>query len=158
MKRRIQKQSLQEAEHFPYPLFVKPIIPKLFGARVYTNVGDLRRECQGLAINTDILTSNAVSFAAEARTFILDGEVLDGAFYEGKGNIREAIAAAAEFARSPFLPRTLVLDIGLIQDQGWAVIEINAAWGAGLNGCRAERVWPCIAAASGPPSDKPFAR
>ena len=104
LKRWIQKQSLQEAEHFPYPLFVKPIIPKLFGARVYAN------------------------------------------------------AAAAEFACSPVLPRTLVLDIGLIKDQGWAVVEINAAWGSGLNGCRAERVWPCIVAASGPQSDKPFAR
>jgi len=28
------------------------------------------------------------------------------------------------------------------------VIEANAAWGAGLNGCAAEKVMPCIAAAT----------
>jgi hypothetical protein len=155
LKRRIQKQRLREAEHFEYPLFVKPFTPKLFAAHVYGNLAELRRECHGLGIDTAVFTSNAVPFVAEARTFILAGEVLDCAFYEGDGNVREAAAAAAHFSRSPILPRAVVLDIGLIKDQGWAVIEVNAAWGAGLNGCQAERIWPCIAAASGPQLDKP---
>ena len=152
LKRRIQKRRLEEAEHFQYPLFVKPVIPKLFAARVYASLVVLRRECQGLGGDTAVLTSAVVSFVAEARTFILDSEALDCALYEGDGNVQEA---AADFARSQFLPRTLVLDVGLIKNQGWAVIELNAAWGAGLNGCQAERKWPSIAAASGPQNDKP---
>jgi hypothetical protein len=155
LKRRIQKHRLDEAEHLQFPLFVKPVIPKLFTAHVYASVVELRTECQGLGGDTAVFSSNVVSFAAEARTFILDGEVLDCALYEGDGNVQEAAAAATHFARLPFLPRTLVLDIGLIRDQGWVVIELNAAWGAGLNGCQAERIWPSIAAASGPQTDKP---
>ena len=30
----IEKRRLDEAEHFPYPVFVKPVVPKLFAARV----------------------------------------------------------------------------------------------------------------------------
>jgi hypothetical protein len=150
LKRQVQKHRLEEVEHFAYPLFVKPVIPKLFAAHVYANPVELRRECQGLDSDTAVFTSTAVSFVAEARTFVLDGEVLDCALYEGDGNVQQAAAAAAHFARYPLLPRTLVLDVGLIKDQGWVVIELNAAWGAGLNGCRAERIWQSIAAASGP--------
>ena len=100
-----------------------------------------------------MLTSDTVSFVAEARTFILEGEVRDCALYEGDGNVQEAAAAATDFAHYPLLPRTLVLDVGLIKDKGWVVIELNAAWGAGLNGCQAQRIWPSIAAASGPQTD-----
>jgi hypothetical protein len=32
----------------------------------------------------------------------------------------------------------------------WAVIEFNATWGAGLNGCNPEKVIAAILAASGP--------
>jgi hypothetical protein len=33
---------------------------------------------------------------------------------------------------------------------GWVLVECNAAWGAGLNGCDAGAAVACIAAASGP--------
>ena len=151
LKRRIQKQRLQDAENFQYPLFVKPVIPKLFAAQVYNNLAELSRECHGLAVGTAVLTSDVVLFVAEARAFLLDGEVLDCALYEGDANVQEAAAAAARLARSLPLISALVLDVGLIEERGWVVIELNAAWGAGLNGCQAERIWPCIAAASGPP-------
>lgn len=150
LRRRIQKHRLDEAEQFQYPLFIKPVIPKLFAAHVYSGLAELRSECEGLGDDTAVFTSTVVSFLAEARTFILEGKVLDCALYEGDGNVQGAAAAAAHFARYPFLPRTLVIDVGLIRDEGWVVIELNAAWGAGLNGCKAERIWPSIAAASGP--------
>lgn len=41
----------------------------------------------------------------------------------------------------------------VIDGRGWAVVEFNAAWGAGLNGCDAEKVLPGIVAASGPGGD-----
>jgi hypothetical protein len=46
------------------------------------------------------------------------------------------------------LPRAVVVDVGLIAGRGWAVIEFNAAWGAGLNGCDPEKVLPAILEAS----------
>jgi hypothetical protein len=51
------------------------------------------------------------------------------------------------------LPRSVVIDVGYIDNQGWAVVEFNAAWGAGLNGCSPEKVLPAIVAASGPGCD-----
>ena len=33
------------------------------------------------------------------------------------------------------LPRTAVLDVGVIAGRGWAVVEQNSAWGSGLYGC-----------------------
>lgn len=149
VKRRIRANRLVEAKRFQYPLFVKPLVPKLFEAQVYLSADDLQRACQGLGNATTILTSEIVTFLAEARAFILDGEVLDCALYEGDGDVHAAHAAAVQFARFPVLPRTLALDVGFVEGRGWAVIEMNAAWGAGLNGCQAERIWPCIAAASG---------
>jgi hypothetical protein len=38
------------------------------------------------------------------------------------------------------LPRTAVLDVGIIADRGWAVVEQNAAWGSGIYGCDPVRV------------------
>ncbi len=38
------------------------------------------------------------------------------------------------------LSRTAVLDIGVIADRGWAVVEQNAAWGSGIYGCDPEQV------------------
>jgi len=47
------------------------------------------------------------------------------------------------------LPMTVVVDVGFVGGRGWTVIEFNAAWGAGLNGCNPERFLPAIVAASG---------
>jgi hypothetical protein len=41
-----------------------------------------------------------------------------------------------------------VVDLGLTDDRGWVVIEANAAWGAGLNGCDPVAAAHCIAVAT----------
>ncbi len=46
------------------------------------------------------------------------------------------------------LPSALVADVGFVAGRTWAVIEFSAAWGAGLNGCEAEKVFPAIMRAS----------
>ena len=38
--------------------------------------------------------------------------------------------------------------VGLVAERGWAVIEFNAAWGAGLNGYDPELSLPVIVMAS----------
>lgn len=108
LKRRIEKHLFEGAEHFRYPLFVKPVVPKLFTARVYPDLAELRRECHGLAGDTALFTSDAVSFVAEARTFVLDGKVLDCALYEGYGSTNDAAKAAAHFSGLAVFPRALV--------------------------------------------------
>ena len=46
------------------------------------------------------------------------------------------------------LPKSYVLDIGYNKANGWFIIEFNASWGAGLNGCQAEKVIECIRTAT----------
>lgn len=33
------------------------------------------------------------------------------------------------------VPKAIVLDVGFIADIGWAVVEMNGAWGSGYYGC-----------------------
>ena len=46
------------------------------------------------------------------------------------------------------LPVTSVVDLALVEDRGWALLEFNATWGAGLNGCSAVAAARCIGQAT----------
>lgn len=149
-RRALTRQTIGAAPTLAYPVFAKPMTPKLFRARVYASPEELDAECAGLPAETAILLSEIVAFTAEARCFVLEGRVLDCAVYEGEGDLDAAVAFARALVAAVSGPRAYVLDVGLISDRGWAVVEFNAAWGAGLNGCDPERVLSAIAAASGP--------
>ncbi|AZZ93396.1 DUF4343 domain-containing protein [Hahella sp. KA22] len=131
-----------------FPAFLKPAAPKLFKASVYASPTDLAVETRGLEPDTPVLHSEIVQFACEIRCFVWRGDVLDAAVYEGDGALDDGLRFARQLAQSEHLPTTCVLDIGYIPQRGWSIIEANAAWGAGLNGCRAEKVLPCIEAAT----------
>jgi hypothetical protein len=131
-----------------FPVFVKSVIPKQIRSRVYHSGEALAMECQGLEQETRYLASPPVTFVAEARCFLLEGRVLDAAIYEGRGDPAEAAAFAARVAEGDGLPAAVVMDVGLLEGAGWVVVEFNAAWGAGLNGCDPARVLPAIAAAT----------
>lgn len=147
-KRRVRTATLGDAAALTWPAFVKPVMPKQFRAAVHDGHASLLAECRGLEPETPLLVSEVVDFVAEARAFILDGVVVDVALYEGKGGLGEAAGLAAEVAASWPLRAPCALDVGLMADGNWGVVEANPAWGAGLNGCRAARVLPCIAAAT----------
>ena len=85
----------------------------------------------------------------------MDGLVLDAAVYEGESEAVGAEKFVEALTRSMPLPRTVVVDVGFIDGRGRAVIEFNAAWGAGLNGCDPDKVLPAIAVASEPISEPP---
>lgn len=149
LKRQVIRQALGEISANRFPSFVKPVTPKQFRAAVYESVAELSSECRGLPPDTSVFISEVVSFAAEARAFVYGGHVLDASLYEGMANTAGAAEFVALLIREMPLPSPVVVDVGLLGDSGWAVIEFNAAWGAGLNGCDAERVLPAIVAASG---------
>lgn len=147
-QRDVRVMSLADVRVQPFPAFVKPIVPKQFTARVYASAAALDQECRGLESSIEVLRSAIVTFEAEARAFVLDGQVLDCAIYEGNAEIKAAEAFAQEFCDGAPLPVTCVVDVGLIKGQGWAFIEANASWGAGLNGCDADHVLPAIESAT----------
>lgn len=149
LQRRLEKRSLAEAQSLPFPAFIKPVTPKQFRGTVYGSADELANECRGLTPGTEVFVSEVVQIAAEVRSFVLDGRVLDASVYEGSAAKAEAITFIHELAHAMPLPRTVVVDVGLIAGRGWGVIEFNACWGAGLNGCDASKALPAILAASG---------
>jgi hypothetical protein len=150
LKRDLQFVALQDAVRFTYPCFVKPVTPKQFRAMVYASHNVLLDECRGLEDTTPIMMSEVVPFTAEARTFVLDGHVMTCAVYEGTADHEAATRFATLFVdhHKGKLPQTCVLDFGCVASGEWSVLEANATWGAGLNGCDAEAAITCIASAT----------
>jgi ATP-grasp domain, R2K clade family 2 len=157
LKRQITHRVLAESSAITFPSFVKPVVPKQFRGAVYRSSTELAAECRDLSPDAEIFVSESVAFSAEARTFVLDGRVLDTAVYEGEREEAGAGAFVTALARAISLPLTVVVDVGFIVGQGWAVIEFNSAWGSGLNGCDPEKVLPAIIAASDPGCNSNFA-
>ena len=146
--RRVRATTLGDARHFAFPTFVKPIVPKQFRAGVYASWPQLETECFRLDMEVPVYESEVVEFDAEVRAFILDGQVQDAALYEGSASLGQAMEFLSAVAPSVVLPTTCVLDVGHVPGRGWMVIEANAAWGAGLNGCDPDKVLGSIAHAT----------
>lgn len=145
--REVAGVALGRAGSLRFPRFVKPLVPKQFPAIVHRDLHSLEAVTAGLDPSTLLIHSDPVRFTAEARAFVLGGEVAAEAVYEGDASldgVAEVVAAVAERVR---LPATLVVDLGRLEDR-WVVVEFNATWGAGLNGCDPAAVVPCIAAAT----------
>jgi hypothetical protein len=141
--RRIDRIDLRDARSIVFPRFVKPIVPKQFGAAVYPDHAALEEETRGLGGDTELLVSEIVSISAEARCFVLGESVETAACYEGDGDAAAAARFVTGLVHSVSVPRTLVVDVALVGDR-WCVLEANATWGAGLNGCDPHGVVSCL--------------
>jgi hypothetical protein len=148
LKREITIRQLGDSSAWTYPAFIKPVVPKQFRAAVYNSASALTAECSGLDPHAPVYVSEVVVFSSEVRGFILSATVQDASLYEGAASLEEARLFLDVAARHESLPPTCVVDVGYIEGRGWAVIEANAAWGAGLNGCAPSKVLGCIANAT----------
>ncbi len=142
--------TLADFESLSYPTFLKPADDKCFPARVYQAAGDVPvHEPESYKI--PVLFSEPAVWPVEFRAFVRDGEVRTMSVYSRYGELIEGAdpAASAESdAREArrFLeemlvdagvevPPAVVVDVGMIEDVGWAVVESNPAWGAGIYSC-----------------------
>ena len=148
LQRQLARRTLADVMS-SLPAFVKPVVPKQFRGAVYSSPEDLAAECRSLPQDTAVFVAEIVTLTAEVRSFVLDGQVLDAAVYEGTGSLADASKFVTELVKAVRLPRAVVIDVGFFADRGWAVIEFNSAWGSGLNGCDAMKALPAILAASG---------
>ncbi|NLR66975.1 ATP-grasp domain-containing protein [Chitinophaga varians] len=148
--------SLREAgalRETDFPIFVKPVIPKMFRPGIFNTLADFREATGTLPPEEAVMMSSVVSpIIAEARCFVLNGQVKDIALYEGEADLfaGEAFVNAFLQHHAGDLPAAVVVDIACSPQTGWFVLEFNASWGAGLNSCDAALVVDCITAATVP--------
>lgn len=102
-----------------------------------------------------VLVQEIVNWEKEFRCFILDRKLRTFSIYLRGGELqrdqdfthseseeletRRFVESLLADARID-LPQAAVLDVGVITERGWAVIEQNAAWGSGIYGCHPEQV------------------
>ena len=153
--RTISLTTLGEAKQNSSAAFVKPPNDKSFPAGVYTG-SELPSEYPD---DMPVLVSEVVTWEKEFRCFILDRELRTYSVYSRHGELQRD----ADFVSTPTedeqvkaflselladsrvdLPRATVVDVGFIQGQGWACVEQNAAWGAGIYGCEPSAVLEVI--------------
>lgn len=150
-KRNVQLKQIGQIIESDFPVFIKPVIPKIFLAGIFNTLSEFKQATIGLQIEEEILVSNIIdNIQAEARSFILDGIVMDIAFYEGSADLKSGRNFLVDFIdkNKNKLPKSVVIDIAYHEKIGWFILEFNACWGAGLNNCKAERVINCIIGAT----------
>lgn len=164
--RRIELTTAAIARTRPGPAFLKPPRDKTFPATVYSDGSELPE----LPPDTPVLVSEVVTFAAEYRLFVLDGEVVTGSRYATFGHLDVGPLpdSARAFALDVIddLPSAVVVDVGEIADPAtarrtWAVVEPNMPWFAQSYGADPAGVLDVIQRATGPlsqfsPADRRF--
>lgn len=147
--------------------FVKPADPldKWFDAGVYSDPRDIRTRGDSRP-EAPVLLSEPVEWSAEYRCFVLEGAVVAASPYLSFGRPawkpfdpsrpvgvpRSSLALVDSLcaAMRGRLPPALVVDVGLIPDRGWAVVEFNPVWSAGLLGADPLAVLPALRRATRP--------
>ena len=150
-QREIQFIHLSAARAVDRPAFIKPADDKCFQAKVYAGGSELP-ETESLGASSPVLVSDPVEWESEFRCFALERHVATMSIYSRNGDLAETEDGdwpaspseskdALNFANSVLqdarvaFPPAGVLDVGVIKDRGWAVVEANACWGAGIYGC-----------------------
>ena len=154
--RNIELTTLEEARKREGELFAKPADDKCFAASVYKN-GSSIKASELLPGNIPVLISDVVKWTLEYRFFILERTVATGSLYAVNGELAtdkgssEMHAKASRFVEDILadtelkLPPAAVLDVGLLDNSKWAVIESNPAFGSGIYFCDPTKVLPVLA-------------
>jgi hypothetical protein len=167
LRRVVEPATFAGLDRLRGPTFVKPADPldKWFDAGVYSDARGVRTRGR-VSPDAPVLLSEPVEWAAELRYFVLEGKVVAGSPYLsfGRPNWRvweENRPSAIPPSGLPLverlcdamrgeLPPAFVVDVGVIEGCGWAVVEFNPAWCAGLLGADPRAVLPVLLRATRP--------
>ncbi len=152
-KRHIDYTTLGAAKKLKTKSFVKPAdcTNKSFEAAVCEN-GTYLRVSSKIPEHTNVLVSEPALFDIEYRTIVLNRKVATLSPYIRLGRLaRDAdnqwkttddelesvhgIVGQLLDNHAIDLPPAFTLDVGLIENRGWAVIEFNPVWCSGFLGC-----------------------
>lgn len=145
-RREVRLSTVKEARQLSGKMFVKPPNDKSFPAKVY-GAGELPEHLEDSA---PVLVSEVVEWEKEFRCYVLDRKLKTFSVYLRAGELQrekgfvsddkedaELAAFVDPMLDDPRveLPRGAVIDVGVVRGRGWAVVEQNAVWGAGIYGC-----------------------
>ncbi|QDU57397.1 ATP-grasp domain-containing protein [Aeoliella mucimassa] len=165
--RQVELTTLGDIVEADLPRFLKPPNEKSFPAKVYEKVDSLLAD---YGETTTVLSATPVEWVAEFRCFCLDSQVRTLSPYLRRGELSaldgftatdEELRDAKHFAESVLndqrvtVPRAVVLDVGIIEGFGWAVVEANAAWGSGIYGCDPNEVLDVLKQATTKCNERP---
>ena len=161
-RRRIELLELRNVAGIKGDRFIKPALGKSFDAAVRTGP-QLISQTSHLPPELLVHVSEVVEWEVEYRCFTKGNEVATLSPYR-RGDVtfssyqsplrgpRRELDEASEFANSVLnsvpCPRAFVLDVGVIKGRGWAVVEPNECWGAGIYGCTPSKVLEVLLAAT----------
>ncbi len=167
LRRTVQELSWEHVQRLQAPTFLQPVDAGLFAADVYTLPGE-RPELRHVADTARVLASEPLEFEYEFRCFVSEGQVTalspvraGGVSCQRHGRWlapEELHEQASEFCaclladEAMEAPAAFALDVGLLSDGGWAVIQALAAWHAEIYGCSPLGVLQALQRCCHPPS------
>lgn len=153
IKRNIKYVPVEQARKLKGPVFIKPPNNKTFPARVYESGEDLPNSIEQ---NEIVIASEVVWWLSEFRFFIYDRKIKIHSIYSYKGtrmwknngfpNTRkqenQCIKLVEELLsdETVFLPLAVVIDCGVIDERGPAIVEANEINGSGIYECEPSAV------------------
>jgi hypothetical protein len=154
-RRHVQFRRGADIASYRFPAFLKPADDKCFPAAVYQSATELGRFA--IPDAAPILRSEVVSWDVEFRCFIAGRRCLTLSPYARNGALALAndgswpssdaeLSGASDFLQGLLscaeveLPPAVAIDLGMIAGRGWAVVEANPCWGAGIYGCDPQQV------------------
>jgi hypothetical protein len=161
-RRPVRSATVAEARRLTIPAFLKPADPmhKCFDSGVYPG-GWAIPDRRGFPDSTPVLIAEPVAWEVEYRCFLLDGAVTtltpyaragrwvrarDGRWVIPEAEAQKVLRFCRTLAsdRAVRWPPAFTLDVGVIADRGWAVVEANPVWSSGLYGCEPAAVLPVL--------------
>src|SRR5262245_33225424 len=157
-RRAVEYARFGDLGRLKVPTFVKPAdaLDKSFDAGIYPSVRDIRTS-RSVDAQSPVLLAEPVEWSTEYRCFIKEGKIAAWSPYVSFGRpvwrpfgpktlAAETPANLSSFCKRLFsqsgvwFPPAFVMDVGLIDDRGWAVVEFNPAWCSGVLGADPRQV------------------
>lgn len=149
--RELRQVQLSEALQLAGKSFVKHSVSKAFPAKVYDST-ELAAATAKLLPSALVHVGEPVEWSVEYRCFVNDGDIAAMSPYKRHSEIIEdhssslgapesEVDAARHFAETVLtspdvdFPPAFVLDVGIIESRGWAVVECNESWASGIYAC-----------------------